>query len=350
MQKSSTRAMRWAGAFVVAVAMGPVLGIAAAGASPNNNDPSGRDKNAVSCTDPGVDLPGYTQIDGKVPGIVNKDGFTLTVSPDDWQYASYTAPAGFDVYAVVKGGDAFAVYPPGETSDLSAPLNGGEQVPTISHWFICYKQQVTDSPTPDPTGTPTGTPTGSPTTPPVTTTTPPATTPPATTPPATTAPQLAAAPTVSFADACTTGVSVTLGNIAGALPVTFTVDSSTGKADKVTVAPGSQQTVSYPVVEDTTATVTVTADGLTTATHSYAKNCTQVQGLKVTKPTTAVLGESVTRAPAASGVSATTLPFTGTGFPVGGALALGTVLLALGTALLAAPERLLALARGRHRD
>jgi hypothetical protein len=133
--------------------------------------------------------------------------------------------------------------------------------------------------------------------------------------------------------------------------VTFTVDSTSGRANKITVPAGGTQSVSYPVVEDTTATVTVLADGMSTATHSYAKNCVQVQGVKVTKPTTAVLGEKVTRAPAAPATPATpaTLPFTGTRFPVGWALALGVLLLAFGSLLVAAPDRLATLTGGRHR-
>src|SRR6185437_3346582 len=57
---------------------------------------------------------------------------------------------------------------------------------------------------------------------------------------------------------------------------------------------------SYSVKEDTTGTVTVSAPGLSPKTFTYAKNCTQVLGEKVTKtptptpkPTTQVQGEKL---------------------------------------------------------
>ncbi|MEU5263017.1 LPXTG cell wall anchor domain-containing protein [Amycolatopsis sp. NPDC021455] len=69
-------------------------------------------------------------------GVPNKDK-TLTIK----QVAK-----GVTITAiVVKGGDGYNIYVPGEKGlsqtppwkDLKSPLNGGRQVPTISHWFVC---------------------------------------------------------------------------------------------------------------------------------------------------------------------------------------------------------------------
>lgn len=378
MQTTKTRVIRWAGAAVAALTAGPLIGIAAAGAAGQPTDPNGSN-NATTCAE--IGLPNDTQINGANDGTVTQDGFTLTA---DGTTASYSSPTGYTVTAVVKGGDGYTVYSHGETVGLVAPLNGGENIPAISHWFICYHQTPTTPtytaptasagadctglsahlvPSDDPAGTTFHIVTSGGADD-VTTTTPKdvsyagganktitvsvgETTLATASSPASCGTHDPAVPSVTFADACTSGVTVSLDNPTAA-PVTFTIDSTSGRANKITVPAGGKQSVSYPVVEDTTATVTVLADGLSTATHSYAKNCVQVQGVKVTKPTTAVLGEKVTRAPAAPATPAT-LPFTGTKFPVGWALALGVLLLAFGSLLVAAPDRLSAITGGRHR-
>ena len=85
--------------------------------------------------------------DGNVSGVVVNG---TTVNVDD-------PAAGVTIDAVVvKGGPAYNVYsansgtPPGNhvppTEDLPteyiSPLNGGGNVPTVSHWFICYSGEV----------------------------------------------------------------------------------------------------------------------------------------------------------------------------------------------------------------
>jgi hypothetical protein len=48
--------------------------------------------------------------------------------------------AGYEIHAViVKGGDAYNKYTGADIfGDMIAPQNGGENVPQISHWFLCY--------------------------------------------------------------------------------------------------------------------------------------------------------------------------------------------------------------------
>jgi hypothetical protein len=85
--------------------------------------------------------------DGNVSGEV-VDGTTVNV--DD-------PPAGVVIQAVVvKGGPAYNVYstnsgtppcnhvPPAEDTptEYISPLNGGGNVPTVSHWFICYTSET----------------------------------------------------------------------------------------------------------------------------------------------------------------------------------------------------------------
>jgi len=85
--------------------------------------------------------------DGNVSGTVVNG---TTVNVDD-------PSAGVTIDAVVvKGGPAYNVYstnsgdpagnhvPPAEAlpTEYIAPLNGGGNVPTVSHWFICYSGEV----------------------------------------------------------------------------------------------------------------------------------------------------------------------------------------------------------------
>ena len=136
-------------------------------------------------------------------------------------------------------------------------------------------------------------------------------------------------PAVSFSNACTTGISVTLTNMrlddTTTDPVTFTVVAPDGSSQDVTVRADQIVKVSFPVKEDTTGTVTVTAPGLAKTTHSYAKNCTKVLGEKVVRtPKTPkdpqVLGEKAQ------------LPMTG--MPTGLGSLVGATMLAAGSALL----------------
>lgn len=99
--------------------------------------------NVTTCAD--AKLPGETLVrSDELPtdvidiegGVPNKDK-TLTIK----QVAK-----GVTITAiVVKGGDGYNIYIPGKKGlpenapwkDLKSPLNGGRQVPTISHWFVC---------------------------------------------------------------------------------------------------------------------------------------------------------------------------------------------------------------------
>lgn len=93
----------------------------------------------------------------------------------------------------------------------------------------------------------------------------------------------AAAPAVTEANHCSSGMNLTLSDMNGSAGVTFTVTDPDGNTQLVTVGPGQLKKVSFPVTEDTTGTVSVSAPGLAKQTFTYAKNCASVLGIKHTR-------------------------------------------------------------------
>lgn len=167
-----------------AVALGAGLfGAGAAYATYDDPRATPNDGNAVTCEDAGlegVDVTGLLTVEGGVPDVD--------------QYLTVTAVEAGTVVTgiVVKGGNGYNVYVPGEGlellppwEDLQSPLNGGHQVPQISHWYACG---VTTEPTTPPTSEPETPPTSDVAVPPAETSAPVA---PAPAPPAA-APELAA--------------------------------------------------------------------------------------------------------------------------------------------------------------
>jgi hypothetical protein len=89
--------------------------------------------------------PTGTKVDGAYSRSVG--GYQFTVSGSDKQYLSFapiagTTPTTLIRAVIVKGGPAYNVYvySAGQTSDagLTSPLNGGGNIPTISHYVVCY--------------------------------------------------------------------------------------------------------------------------------------------------------------------------------------------------------------------
>jgi hypothetical protein len=84
--------------------------------------------------------------------------------PNKDQYLTLTAKPGVTVTGIVmKGGNGFNVYVPGEKGleeapgpweKLYAPLNKGGNIPQISHWYACGEaEEVVETPTSTPTTT-----------------------------------------------------------------------------------------------------------------------------------------------------------------------------------------------------
>jgi hypothetical protein len=294
------------GALTAATGIG-LVGVAAADTAPEDDRATRHEGNATTCAEAG--LAGAQQFGGTTSGGT-QDGITVTVT--DATYLSYTADSSVTVYgAVIKGGDAYNVYPAGVTTDLRAPLNGGGQIPQISHWFICY--DVND------TG--------------------------------------AAAPSATVTGNCTDGFTVVLDNTEGTAEAVFTV-SVTGSADSTeTVAAGESTTLHVDAAADTSTTVSVSAEGMTTVTKTL--DCTSDNGGggngggggddtdtggTGSDNGTTVLGErNVRSTPTTVSPTAGTLPFTGSA--TGTVLAVGLALTALGGLLLLVGST----SRGRHR-
>src|SRR3954467_2234935 len=98
-------------------------------------------------------------------------------------------------------------------------------------------------------------------------------------------------PTVSFNNDCETGaILISLGNVQGTAPTTFTL--TYGGADHtVDVPAGGTSNQSIPVAEDTTGSVTVAATGVagTPITHTWARNCsTDTDQTPAAAPTAAI--------------------------------------------------------------
>jgi hypothetical protein len=327
---------RLAGGLALAVVLTPWLaGSASAGAS-KSPPPSGDERatsysgNVTTCGQ--IGLGDATQLGDDGSGALSQDGFVVG---SDGQNLDVTAvPADKQILAlVVKGGDGFNLYGAGvftslPASGLHAPLVGNppKNIPTISHWFLCYGP-ADENPPPvfvAPTASIDGTCSGATLTldagsddttftisragdnadttqdvtangegtahvdldadhPSVTVsadetelgtftrsgdcdTTPPESN-----------------PTVSFSHSCKGGIGVTLGNMDGTAPATFTVTTPSGTVQHVQVRPESIVRKSYTVKEDTTGVVKVVAPGLNQRAFSYHKNCTTVLGEKVVK-------------------------------------------------------------------
>jgi hypothetical protein len=142
------------GALALAAGITVALGGTAGAASPSDDRADFHTGNVVNCAQ--IGLPDDTLAfangtdsidDGNVSGVVVNG---TTVNVDD-------PSVGVVIDAVVvKGGPAYNVYstnsgtpagnhvPPAEDTptEYISPLNGGGNVPTVSHWFICYSGEV----------------------------------------------------------------------------------------------------------------------------------------------------------------------------------------------------------------
>lgn len=374
----------------------PIAGVAAASAAtggPTSGDPRATaypgnihdGKSGNACSQLGFANDTEVAVDGSGGYSVGdyditSDGSNLTVS---------AIPADTQIDAlVVKGGDAYNVYPaaaftslPGTAvTGLHAPMVGvnQDQVPTISHWFLCdgvpneqpvvvpatgsvtgdCKQAVVtiDAGSSDadvlvdPSGTgtahhvtvtkdtesivdidvsaahPTVTATDTATSTQLGTYSRPASC------DSGTSDQGGVDPKVSFATSCSRGIQVVLSNMklddTTTDAVTFTIVTPSGSTEHVTVIADHIVKRYYNVAANTTGVVTVSAPGLATTSKSYTKKCTQVLGEKVTKTTQhpGVLGEKVTR-----------LPFTG--LPVWAMLSVAAALCLTGALMTQAGRR-----------
>ncbi|HEX5493530.1 MAG TPA: hypothetical protein VFX70_03015, partial [Mycobacteriales bacterium] len=125
--------------------------------APVSGDPraDARDGNATTCAD--VGLPADTLLGSSDSSGSSQSGFVVT--SDGSLLNVVTVPAGTQIDAVVvKGGSAYNVYA-SPVPDMHAPLVGNppSNIPTISHWFLCYRPATPVPPTvTNPSAVPTG--------------------------------------------------------------------------------------------------------------------------------------------------------------------------------------------------
>ena len=108
-------------------------------------NPTSHHGNATTCAD--VGLSGSTRFEGKHhSGTYETLLFDYTITHD--RYITLTAidPAVTVHAVVVKGGDHYHVYNP-PVASMRSPFNGGDNVPDISHWFLCYGVRPADTTT-----------------------------------------------------------------------------------------------------------------------------------------------------------------------------------------------------------
>jgi len=140
-------------ATVLALTTAALLGTAGAALAcyPSDGRAPATPGNATTCED--AKVPGKVLFTSDNPTSVVK--YTGGVPGKDKSVTITGLDKGVVVTAiVVKGGDGFNTYQDlGDLpwKDLISPKNGGHQVPTISHWFLCGNKNETPPETTVPT-------------------------------------------------------------------------------------------------------------------------------------------------------------------------------------------------------
>jgi len=110
--------------------------LVAGGASAIVGNPVEVDGNATTCAQ--VGYPGSTKLEGAITsGTVTGGLIGYTVTDDKYVTLTSVDPSVTIQVVVVKGGDNYHLYNP-PLADMRSPLNGGGNVPDLSHWFLCY--------------------------------------------------------------------------------------------------------------------------------------------------------------------------------------------------------------------
>lgn len=139
---------------VAAVVTGVVLATTAQAAETDDPRAIAVDGNVSTCADAGFKGEIVNKDDLKYTGGVNNVDQSVTITG----VADGLTVTGI----VIKGGDAYNVYEPGEHGlsaavpweDLIAPTNNGGQQPQLSHWFVCAGEDDTTPPSSEPSEPP----------------------------------------------------------------------------------------------------------------------------------------------------------------------------------------------------
>jgi hypothetical protein len=84
--------------------------------------------------------PAGTQFDGQITsGSGSTELFDWQVTAATYVTISNIDPSVTGLTAYLKGGDGYRVYSPViPGQQMRSPLNNGDQIPTLSHWMLCY--------------------------------------------------------------------------------------------------------------------------------------------------------------------------------------------------------------------
>ena len=92
--------------------------------------------NVTTCAQ--VNFAGSTWYEGTVTSSVGGTAwFAATVTQNKFVTISAVATGVTFQAVVVKGGNGYNVYNP-PVLNMQSPLNGGDNIPDLSHWFACY--------------------------------------------------------------------------------------------------------------------------------------------------------------------------------------------------------------------
>jgi hypothetical protein len=127
----------------VSAFVGLTAGPSAAEATEDPRATTVQSDNATTCAvdeQDAVSFPGSTQVGANSDGDAS-DANVSGVADGQFLDVTILNPNVVIDGVIVKGGNAYNVYGPEDApfQDLRAPLNGGEVIPAISHWFICYR-------------------------------------------------------------------------------------------------------------------------------------------------------------------------------------------------------------------
>ena len=126
---------------VVALALLGAAGVVALGGfaaadSPSDGRATFHDGNATTCADVGFAASTQTEGDANVTAVVSNHA-------GGGEEVNVTVVGAITIDAiVVKGGNGYNVYSSAVPS-MIPPFNNGNQIPSISHFFICYHEGTT---------------------------------------------------------------------------------------------------------------------------------------------------------------------------------------------------------------
>ena len=115
--------------------------LVAGGASAIVANPVEVSGNVTTCAQ--VGYPGSTKLDGSITsGSGGNSLISYTVTDNKYVTLTSVDPSVTIQVVVVKGGDNYHLYNP-PVVDMRSPLNGGGNVPDLSHWYLCYTVATT---------------------------------------------------------------------------------------------------------------------------------------------------------------------------------------------------------------